>query len=64
MRGIAIVFFVLAAVSASMAFNSVANYRANHGDEPGMMGYAAGSFVIPIVFLILGIVLARKGPKK
>jgi hypothetical protein len=64
MRNGAIVCFVIAALAGVVAVQSVM-FGANRPEDTGIVGYAVGAFLLPIVLLIVGLILwGKSGAKK
>jgi|GEM_PF-1456046 lipopolysaccharide export LptBFGC system permease protein LptF len=59
MRLSAIICFVLAGLSATVAVVNVLNYSGSAGSSY-KVGYAVGSFLLPLIFLVAGLSLANK----
>ena len=59
MKTSAMICFVLAVVSAIPAINNVSG-AAGRRDAADLTGYAVGSFLLPVAFLIGGLYLAKK----
>ena len=59
MKGAAIILFVLAGLTALIAIKNVfAENRPT--DTSRLLGYVVGSFLLPLIFLIIGLVLHKK----
>ena len=61
MKIAAIVFFILAGLGTLSAINTVVVDGPNRPDEfENLVGYAVGAFLVPLAFLIIGLVLWNK----
>jgi len=65
MRTGAIVCFVIAGAATLVAINNLVGSAGANRPEgiENLAGYAVGSFLVPIILLIVGIVLWGKGKK-
>jgi len=64
MRIGAILCFTLAGLAAIAALNNVINGANRPERIENLVGYAVGSFLVPIAFLIVGLVLWGKAKKE
>jgi tetrahydromethanopterin S-methyltransferase subunit F len=60
MRGGAIVCFVVAAAASELAVRNVMQKMQQGMDESRLIGFAVGSFILPVVLLIVGLNLWNK----
>ncbi len=64
MRTGAIVCFVIAALATIAAVNNVVGGANRPEGTENVVGYAVGSFLVPIALCIVGLILWGKSPKK
>ena len=65
MKAAAIVFFVLAGLTALIAIKNVFGGAPNRpGEAPRLIGYVVGSFLLPLILLIVGLVLHKKSKQQ
>ena len=59
----AIVCFVIAALSAIAAINNIIGGANRPEGAENLVGYAVGSFLVPIAFLVGGLLMLGKSKK-
>ncbi len=64
MRTTAIVCFGIAALTAVVAVQNVVGGANRPEEMENLVGYAVGSFLVPVVLLIVGLILLGKSTQK
>ncbi|MFN3189541.1 MAG: hypothetical protein ACE361_03375 [Aureliella sp.] len=63
MKAGAIICFVIAALATVSAVNNIIGGTNRPEGIENLVGYAVGAFIVPIAFLIVGLVLLGKSKK-